>query len=68
MPEPDYMHGTLDVWPVLEGALVICPHVAGDTSCQLYVGTTAGDIGIWTYVIGDICVDTHLCGEIEVNP
>lgn len=68
MPEPDFMHGTLDVWPVLDGEVLTSLYVVGDCSCKMHVGTTDGDIGIQVYVIGNICVDHHLCGKVEVNP
>lgn len=68
MPEPDFMHGSLDIWPVLEGAVAMQPHVVGDVKSLLYLPDEGdSDIGMFPYVSGDVRVDLHLGGKLEVN-
>lgn len=65
---PDWMYGALDVWPILEGYLSVLPYVTGDIGCTLHLGGDGeGGIGVSVFVIGDVHIDHHLCGRIEVN-
>lgn len=65
---PDFMHGTLDVWPILEGDVLVWPHVNGEITCGLHLpGDGTSDVGMWPYVAGDVRVDLYLGGKLEVN-